>query len=85
MHIIKLSHPDEVDALMQRLEEQGYIWKNIKKKPTEMSADVKLWMESNDNYYIHTYEEPDFKEKRWIKYISWGTIFNVQEYLNLEL
>ena len=86
MNIIKLSHPDEVDALLQKLEEQGYVWKNLKKKPTEMSANIKeLLLLGEDEFFICTCYEPDYRELRWVKHITWTTALNVQQYFNKHL
>lgn len=86
MYLIKLSNPDEVDALLQKLEEQGYVWKNLKKKPTEMSANIKeLLLLSEDDFFICTFYEPDFREQRWVKHITWTNSLSVQQYFNKHL
>lgn len=79
--IVRVSTPAEVDVLLKKLEEQGYVWKNLKKRPMEMAEDVKSYLKEGD-LYINIYEEPDYREKRWVKLIAWGRQWDVKEYLD---
>ena len=79
--IIKIISPDEVDGLLEKLEKQGYVWQNIRMKPTEMADMLKDGLK-NEPILIRRFEEPDFKRKEWVKTISWCTEISVKDYLN---